>query len=452
MKKYIFREYDVRGIYPTDLNEEDAYTFGHAFASYIKNNKVIIGHDNRLSSEGLNSSLVKGLLQGGAHVIDLGLCTTPICYYYKKLLNVENGIMITASHNPKEYNGFKFSFSIKGNACGKEIYDFRDFLFNGNFRNAQGFYQEYNDNFESYINKITESIDLGSKKIKAVFDPGNGTGSIILERILKKFDIDYKIINGISDGNFPAHHPDPSVEENMQMLKEEVTNNHFDIALGIDGDADRVGVVDDKAVFTPIDNVMINMYKYLNPNLKNRNAIMDVKCSRAVIDEMRKINLPLTIYRTGNSYMNLKINEMNLDFGGEFSGHLWFKDKWIGTDDGIYNALRIIEMLSKSDKTFSEMSQSIPKYYHTPEIKIEVTEENKSKIIDKLKEYLDNENIKYNNIDGIRIDYEDGFTLIRQSNTGPVLTVRFERKDEESLEKEKQKYLDLIKKISLEIN
>ena len=172
--------------------------------------------------------------------------------------------MITASHNPKEYNGFKFSFSIKGNACGKEIYDFRDFLFNGNFRNAQGFYQEYNDNFESYINKITESIDLGSKKIKAVFDPGNGTGSIILERILKKFDIDYKIINGISDGNFPVHHPDPSVEENMQMLKEEVTNNHFDIALGIDGDADRVGVVDNKAVFTPIDNVMINMYKYLN--------------------------------------------------------------------------------------------------------------------------------------------------------------------------------------------
>ena len=154
MKKYIFREYDVRGIYPTDLNEEDAFTFGHAFASYIKNNKVIIGHDNRLSSEGLNSSLVKGLLQGGAHVIDLGLCTTPIYYYYKKLLNVENGIMITASHNPKEYNGFKFSFSIKGNACGKEIYDFRDFLFNGNFRNAQGFYQEYNDNFESYINKI----------------------------------------------------------------------------------------------------------------------------------------------------------------------------------------------------------------------------------------------------------------------------------------------------------
>ena len=313
MKKYIFREYDVRGIYPTDLNEEDAFTFGHAFASYIKNNKVIIGHDNRLSSEGLNSSLVKGLLQGGAHVIDLGLCTTPIYYYYKKLLNVENGIMITASHNPKEYNGFKFSFSIKGNACGKEIYDFRDFLFNGNFRNAQGFYQEYNDNFESYINKITESIDLGSKKIKAVFDPGNGTGSIILERILKKFDIDYKIINGISDGNFPTHHPDPSVEENMQMLKEEVKNNHFDIALGIDGDADRVGVVDNKAVFTPIDNVMINMYKYLNPNLKNRNAIMDVKCSKAVIDEMQKINLPLTIYRTGNSYMNLKINEMNLD-------------------------------------------------------------------------------------------------------------------------------------------
>ena len=452
MKKYIFRQYDVRGIYPSDLNDEDAYVFGRAFASYIKTNKVIIGHDNRLSSESISENLIKGLIESGADIIDLGLCTTPIYYYYKKLFNIENGIMITASHNPKEYNGFKFSFSILGNACGKEIFDFRDFLFKKNFKNLKGSYQKYDDNFESYINKIKESVNLGNKKIKAVFDPGNGTGAIVLDKILKNFDIDYKIINGNSDGNFPVHHPDPSVEENMQMLKDEVKENHFDIALGIDGDADRVGVVDDKAVFTPIDNVMINIYKYLNPTLKNRNAIMDVKCSKAVIDEMKKINLPLTIYRTGNSYMNLKINEMNLDFGGEFSGHLWFKDKWIGTDDGIYNALRIIEMLSKSDQTFSQMSESIPKYYHTPEIKIEVSEENKSKIIDKLKEYLDKENINYNNIDGIRIDYEDGFTLIRQSNTGPVLTVRFERKDEKSLEKEKQKYLDLIKKISLELN
>lgn len=452
MKSFIFREYDVRAIYPTDLNEDDAFTFGKSFASYIKSKKVIIGHDNRLSSPSLHESLIKGLISAGADIIDLGLCTTPIYYFYKKKLDIENGIMITASHNPKEYNGFKISFSIKGNACGKEIYDFRDFTLNGVFKEENGSYQKYDDNFESYINAIKESIDLGNKKIKAVFDPANGTGSIILERVLKEFNIDYKIINGISDGNFPVHHPDPSVEENMQMLKDDIKVNHYEIGLGIDGDADRVGVVDDKGNFIAIDNLMIAIYKYLNPNLKNRHAIMDVKCSKAMLDEMSKINLPCEVYRTGNSYMNLKINEDKLDFGGEFSGHLWFTDKWIGTDDGIYNALRIIEMLSKIDVPLSFLLKDIPKYYHTPEIKIDVKEENKSLIIEKIKEYLDSQNIKYNHIDGVRIDYEDGFTLIRQSNTGPVLTVRFERKDEKSLEEEKQKYLELIKKISLELN
>ena len=451
MKKFIFREYDIRAIYPDDLNNEDAYIIGKSFASYIDDKKVIIGHDNRLSSEEVNKNLIEGLLSSGANVIDLGLCTTPIYYYYKKLLNIKNGIMITASHNPKEYNGFKISFSYKGNACGKEIFDFKDFTLKGNFINEKGTYKKYNDNFNSYINKIKESINLGNKKIKVVFDPGNGTGAIILNKILQEFDIEYKIINGESDGNFPNHHPDPSVEENMEMLKKEVLNGGYDIGIGIDGDADRVGVIDNKGNFIPIDNVMITIYKYLNPNLKNRHAIMDVKCSKAVIDEMEKLNIPCEVYRTGNSYMNLKINEEKLDFGGEFSGHLWFLDKWIGTDDGIYNGLRIIEMLSKSNETFSQMVEKIPKYYHTPEIKIEVKEENKSLIIDKLKEYLDNKNIKYNAIDGIRIDYEDGFTLIRQSNTGPVLTVRFERKNINDLEKEKEKYLELIKKISLEL-
>lgn len=452
MKSIIFREYDLRGIYPTDLNEDDAYIIGQSFASYINNKDVIIGFDNRLSSEGLHKSLINGLLSCGANIIDLGLCTTPIYYFYKKKLKIQNGIMITASHNPKEYNGFKISFSILGNACGKEIYDFRDFTFSGKFKEEEGKYQKYDDGFESYIEQITKSINLGPKKLNVVFDPANASACIVLDKILKKFDINYKIINGESDGNFPNHHPDPSVEENMKMLENEVIKNGFDLGIGLDGDADRVGVVDNKGNYSPIDNIMICIYKYLNKSLKNRKAIMDVKCSKAVLDEMKKINLPCEVYRTGNSYMNLKINYEKLDFGGEFSGHLWFTDKWIGTDDGIYNALRIIEMLSYSDETMYEMLCQIPIYYHTPEIKIPVKEENKSKIIDILKKYLDSENIKYNDIDGVRIDYDDGFTLIRQSNTGPVLTLRFERKDEDILQEEKEKYEELIKRISLDLN
>lgn len=445
MKKYIFREYDVRGIYPTDLNEEDAFTFGHAFASYIKNNKVIIGHDNRLSSEGLNSSLVKGLLQGGAHVIDLGLCTTPIYYYYKKLLNVENGIMITASHNPKEYNGFKFSFSIKGNACGKEIYDFSDFLFNGKFRNAQGFYQEYNDNFESYINKITESIDLGSKKIKAVFDPGNGTGSIILERILKKFDIDYKIINGISDGNFPAHHPDPSVEENMQMLKEEVTNNHFDIALGIDGDADRVGICDEKGNILAADMYMLIMYRYLNPNLKVRKALFDVKCSKTLIDALKELDIEPVMYRTGNSYSNMKMQEGNFDFGGEYSGHVFFRDKFPGFDDGIYAGLRMVEVVSTTGKSVSSWLDNINHYFSTEELKFKTTDQKKFKVVNKVKEYAKKKDYSFVDIDGIRVEFEDGWALVRASNTGPNITVRFEAKTEARLDEIQKEFTAVLK-------
>lgn len=447
MNKEMFREYDLRGIVPTDINEEVSYTIGMAFASYIKNKKVIIGHDNRLSSDNISDNLVKGLLKCGAHIIDLGLCTTPMYYAMKKYLNIENGIMITASHNPKEYNGFKISFDMIGNAYGKMIEDFRDFTFAGNFTYKEGSYEKISCE-KYYLDLIKNSISLGNRKIKVVFDTGNGTGSVIVKKVLDLFpEIEYKLINEVSDGNFPNHHPDPCVKENMIELGNTVKSLGYDFGVGIDGDADRAGFVDENGKLVEIDKIMIVFYKYLHQNFKDKKAIMDVKCSKALIDEMKRLNLPLEIYRTGSSYMNSKINLDKYDFGGEFSGHLWFLDKWPGFDDGIYAGLRMVELMSKKNISIAKEVEKMPKYYSTPEIKIPVEESKKEYIIDEVKKHLDNKEIKYNDIDGVRVDFPDGFMLIRKSNTGPNLTVRFEKQNEEELKKIKNKYLDLIDKI-----
>ncbi len=451
MKKEIFREYDIRGIYPEEINEQDYETIGKAFASYINDKRVIIGHDNRLSSVSLSESLVKGLTSCGAHVIDIGLCTTPMYYAIKKRLGYHNGIMITASHNPKEYNGIKLSFSIIGNAFGKTIEQFRDFVFENRFNYLPGSYEQYTDVEDYYLSLFTNGINLGDKQMKVAFDPGNGTSGIILRKILDQFNITYTILNEESNGEFPNHHPDPAVPANMEELGKFVKKNNYDLGIGIDGDGDRCGFVDNEGEFLPIDKVMIFMYRFLYPNLRKKKAVMDVKCSKAVIDECNKLELPIEVCRTGASIANYKINKDGLDYGAEFSGHMWFADRFPCFDDGIYAGLRVVEMLSKLHRPLTEMCNSIPVYYSTEEIKYPIDDTLKTKLVNIIKEYLNNEGIKYNDVDGIRIDYDDGFALIRQSNTTPNLTLRFEKKTQADLEKLQKEYLDLIDKLKKEL-
>ena len=440
----IFREYDIRGIYGVDLDFDKAYMIGKSFGTYIDEKKVIVGHDNRLSSPELNEGLIKGLLETGINVINLGLVTTPMYYYAKKKLKIKNGIMITASHNPKEYNGFKISFDIMGNAYGKYIYDFRDFVKKQIYTEGLGILEHYNIK-EEYLNEVKNSVNLGNKKIKCVFDCGNGTGSIIIKDIVSMFNIDAIFINCDSDGNFPNHHPDPSVEENMEQLKKKVIETKSDLGIGIDGDADRVGFVLNTGKYITIDLAMIIYYR--NLKLKEKKALYDVKCSRSLIDELEKLGFTHEMYRTGNSYMNMKINTDNYEFAGEYSGHLWFKDKWLGFDDGIYAGLRMIEILSLSDKTISEHLENINKYYSTNEIKIPVTDENKFKIVDKVKEYSISKGYKIITIDGVRVEMPNSWALIRCSNTGPNLTVRYEATTEEELHRIENEFNNLINKL-----
>ena len=449
--KNIFREYDLRGIYNEEIMEDDAYTIGKSFGTYIKNmgeTKTIIGHDNRLSSPILTDALIKGITETGINVIYLGLVTTPMYYYARKKYNLETGIMVTASHNPKAYNGFKIAFSKIGNAYGELIQDFKKFTEKLQFASGEGTIEEV-DIKKDYIEEITKNIKL-NKKLKIVVDCGNGTGSIIIKDILDKLNIEYYPLYCDSDGNFPNHHPDPSVKENQQALASKVKELGYDMGFGVDGDADRVGVVDEQGNIITSDTYMILMYRYLSNTIKNRKALFDVKCSRSLIDELKKLNIEPVMYRTGASYTNKMMQEGNFDFGGEFSGHLFFRDKWFGFDDGIYAGLRMLELLSSQEKKLSELYNNINKYYSTEELKAKVTDENKFQIVEKVKEYCQNKGYNIIDIDGIRAEFEDGWALVRASNTGPNLTVRFEAKTETRAQELQEEFQTLIEKLSKE--
>ena len=452
MDAKVFREYDIRGVYPIDIDDNFAYTLGKSYGSYIQEkynkNTVIVGHDNRLSSPMLKTNLVQGLVDSGCKVVDLGLVTSPMCAYATKKCHNVFSIMVTASHNPKDDNGFKFSFDKFGMARGDMVYAFRDYTMIGKFLNGQGSVKNFNI-APYYASFIKSKIDLGSRKIKVVLDPANGTTSPFLDMIFKQFDnIDYTIINGVSDGNFPTHHPDPSIASNLDGLRDEVLRQGADLGIGYDGDGDRLGIIDENGSYIPADKLMIIFVRDLINKVEDKRFLFDVKSSKALEDEIIKLGGTPICYRVGgHSYIRTKINQDNIVFGGELSGHIVFNDRWPGIDAGIYSSLRLIEVLSKTDKKLSELLDGITKYYNTPEIKVEVGDDKKFKIVDSIKKYCLDKGLKINDIDGVRVTYDDGWALVRASNTGPHLTLRFEATTEERLKELKEEYEGLIKSI-----
>lgn len=449
INKNIFREYDIRGVYGVDLNEDVAYTLGKSFGSYIKKmgvTETIIGHDNRLSSPILSNALIKGILETGINVVNLGLVTTPMYYYARKFYSMKTGIMITASHNPKDDNGFKMAFDEVANAYGPLIKKFMDFTFEQNFSDGIGF-EIKRDIKEDYLKLLSKSVNMGKKKIRAVLDCGNGTGSIIIKDIFDMFGIPYYPLYCDSDGNFPNHHPDPSVSKNMKDLSEKVKELGYDIGIGIDGDADRVGIVDEQGNIIPADLYMLIVCRYIAPKMKNKKLMFDVKCSKTLIDELEKLNIEPVMYRTGNSYTCRMMQEGDFDFGGEYSGHIYFRDKFPGIDDGIYAGLRMIEILSNTDKKLSELLDGINKYYATEEIKVAVPDEKKFSIIEKIKDYAKKKEYNIVDIDGVRVNFVDGWALVRASNTGPNITMRFEANKKGRLKEIQKEFTNIVNDI-----
>lgn len=451
--KTIFREYDIRGVYPEQLNEEVSYLIGRAFATKLislNKNKMIVGYDNRLSSASLEKNLVRGLNDGGVSVVRLGLVTTPMYYYAWDRLDIRCGIMVTASHNPKEYNGFKMSYNGIHNIFGKDVKDLYYIILNGIFSEGNGTTEDF-DIKEDYIRMINSHINMGTNKLKVVYDCGNGTTSIVAKEIFKSTDtIEYIPLFAESDGNFPNHHPDPAVEENLLELKTKVRELKADCGIAFDGDGDRIGVVDENGKYIAADEYMIVIWRDIYNKVDNKQGFFDVKCSKKLEDELVKLGIEPICVRTGNSYTKKISYDNNYPFGGELSGHVYFRDRFIGIDDGIYAGLRFMEILSKKQNKASELLNGVGKYLSTPEEKIEVDEEKKDYIVSGVEEYCKSRGYKYLNIDGVKVLYDDGFALVRKSNTGPHLTTRYEAKNIKELNKRKEEFNNLINKLKEE--
>ena len=447
INKNIFREYDVRGVYPTDLNGEFAYIFGKAFGSYIKKfnkDKCVIGHDNRLSSDNLYNNLLQGILDSGIDVVSLGLCTTPMYYYACIKLEIPSGVMVTASHNPKDDNGFKFAFDEKGNAKGEEIQEFLEYILKGEFEDGYGNISTY-DIKEEYYEYLLGSSDINKeRKLKVIVDAGNGTTSDFCKELYGRLDIDLIPLFCDSDPNFPNHHPDPAVEENLEALKKKVLEEKADVGIAFDGDGDRIGIIDELGNYVPSDKFMIIVSRYLIPNNDNKRILYDVKCSKALTDEIEKLGGEAIISRTGNSYTKANTRDNDCIFGGEYSGHVYFRDKFLGFDSAMYAGLRMLEILSKSDKTVSGLLEGINEYISTPELKIPSTDTKKKEVVEKVLEYCKEKNYKIIDVDGVRCEFEDGWALVRYSNTGPNIIARFEGKTEEKKNELEKEFMDLI--------
>ncbi len=451
LNKYVFRGYDIRGVYPSDIDSTFAYTLGKGFGSKIQDlgfNKCVIGRDNRLSSLELATSLIKGITSTGVDVIDLGLVTTPMYYYAAIKLDTYSGIMVTASHNPKDDNGFKMAYDKNGNIKGDTIEELYEYITKGEFREGSGLVSNY-DIRNDYIELFKKSLDFGNRRLKVVIDPGNGTTSIIAEELYKMFPIDLEVICGDSDGTFPNHHPDPCVESNLVMLKEKVLETKADIGIAFDGDGDRLGIVDEKGNYIATDLYMIIMIRDMINKVSNKKFLYDVKCSKALEDEIVKLGGIPYCYRTGNSYTKSETARIDAPLGGELSGHVYFRDKFEGFDSGLYAGLRIVELLSNNDKKVSELLEGINKYYSTDEIKFTSPDEIKNTVVDKIAEYVKEKGYNYIDIDGIKVLFEDGWALIRVSNTGPNITVRFEASKEERLKEIEEEFVSLINKYNV---
>ena len=443
----IFREYDIRGIYDKDLNEQSVKLIGYFLGEKIKElgGKVAVGFDARSHSPILRDYLVSGLNKAGCKVYDMGLVATPVNYFanFAGSTPINASIMITGSHNPKEYNGFKITLDKKP-FFGADIYALRDeILASENIEIPTNTTKEEINTKEEYISYLTnEFAHLKGFDKKIVVDCGNGVAGVVLEDIFKNLELNYKGLYCKPDGTFPNHHPDPSIEENLTDAKKALES--ADIAFAYDGDADRVAVIT-KSGSIKGDELAVIFAKYMD----NPVVIGEVKCSQIMYDEIEKNGGKAVMYKTGHSNIKVKMNEINANLACEVSGHIFFKDRYFGFDDAIYVTLRVLELLKQGVDLEAEL-KSLPKLFSTDELKVQTTDEAKFKIIENIKEQLKNplENFPtikdIIDIDGLRINFENGWALVRASNTTPVLVTRFEAKSKEDLERYQEVVKELI--------
>jgi phosphomannomutase/phosphoglucomutase len=415
-----------------DLSTDVVELLGKAYASYMiakGAQKVTVGRDVRTTSLSLKNALVKGMLSTGLNVIDVGEVPTPVLYYSILFFETDGGIMVTGSHNPREYNGFKMCLGLAP-IYGEEIQKLKHIIEANDFKSGSGSYQEKTI-VSQYIEMIRSKIHL-DKHFKIVIDAGNGTAGRIAPKIFRKLGCEVIELYCEPDGTFPNHLPDPTKLEYVVDLQKLVKEHKADIGLGFDGDTDRVGAIDEKGRVVWADKLMALFAREINKAKPGSQILFDVKCSQALIEDIQAHGGIPVMWKTGHSLLKAKMKELHNPLAGEMSGHIFFADDFYGYDDAIYVACRLVQLLSRSPHSLSELSDSIPHFYSTPEIRVDTTEEEKFKIVEEVKEYF---RTKYDiiDVDGVRVLYGDGWGLVRASNTQPVLVVRFEAKSSDRL-------------------
>lgn len=423
----IFREYDIRGEAETELSSENVLAIARAYGTYLKRAGIFsatVGGDVRLSTERIRAAAVEGLRSCGIAVIDLGTVTTPMLNWSFFRFGVDGGIMITGSHNPKNMNGLKLGFK-KTMLYGEEIQKIRSMTQEGDFdlADAPGALQK-SDLADDYVTMLASKIRL-PRPMKIVIDPANGTASLFADKFFKTLGCDITSLYNTPDGSFPNHHPDPQKKENMQDLARKVLEVGAEVGFGFDGDADRIGVVDNKGKIVGGDILMALFWREILPKYPGATAIIEVKCSKALEEEVLRLGGQPYYYKAGHSLIRAEMKRIGAPFAGEYSGHMFFADEYYGYDDSFYAAARLLRLIANGGRTLTQMRASIPVYYHTEEIRIDCPDERKFEVMKQITEQAlsDYDAIT---VDGVRILYGSGWGLIRASNTQPVLTVRCE--------------------------
>ncbi len=434
---FIFREYDIRGKVGKELTEEVVREIGRAYGSMVKRKggkRVVCGRDGRLSGPSLQGALIEGMLSAGIDVVNLGMIPTPVMYFSLfTLQDVDGGIQVTGSHNPPEYNGLKICLG-KETLYGPYIQKIKEIIENRDYTSGSGRLEEYSKIIDDYIGYLKQKIELKKKRIKVVLDPGNGVCALTAPRIFKELGCEVECIFCEVDGNFPNHFPDPVVPQNLAALISRVKEVKADVGFGYDGDGDRLGVVDNEGSIIWGDQLLLLFATELLKEKKGLKVIGEVKCSRVLYEGVKKAGGIPIMWKTGHSLIKKKMKEEGAVIAGEMSGHIFFADRWFGFDDGVYASLRLTEILSSWDKPLSEWLKSLPRLYSTPEIRKECPDKLKFKIVERLKQRFKEEGLKVIDIDGARIEFPEGWALVRASNTQPVLVFRFEATTEEFLQ------------------
>ncbi len=450
----ILREYDIRGKIGDTLFDDDAYAIGCAFGTMIRRrggSKVSVGYDGRPSSPIYADLLIKGLLSTGIDVTAIGMGPSPMLYFAVKSRKDDGGIMITGSHNPPEYNGFKMMF-YDAPVYGELVTKVGTLAAKADYETGEGSRQDI-DISDTYVDRLMKDY-TSQKPFKIAWDNGNGAGGEILQKLVQKLPGEHILLYEDVDGTFPNHHPDPTVDKNLEDLVKCVRKNDCDVGVAFDGDADRIGVVDETGRILKCDLLMALYARDVLKTHAGASIVGDVKCSQTMFDEIARLGGKPVMWKTGHSLIKSKMAEVNSPLAGELSGHIFFADKYYGYDDALYCAVRLLNLIADEDKKLSELTSHLPTLHSTEEIRFEVDEAEKFEIIERLVADVKsqaNDHIKVNDIDGVRVSTKDGWWLLRASNTQNVLVTRAEATSAHGLERLKSMLQKEVKKIGYHV-